>query len=265
MKNGGGRWRSRSKVWLVAAILLAPLTAPAQAWQSASQDAMWVGTFVDQPITAKTSLWFDNSWRSMDFGARPQQVLLRPGVQYTLAPGVRVAAGYAYIATAPYGALPSPNPLREQRTWQQLTLTHKGGPVTFSHRYRLEQRWIRPLLPTVASVTAEEDRELGPTTYQNRLRYQGRAQINLPGLAWDKRPLIALAWNELLMPLGGATQLVTLGQNRATVGVGLPVTPRQRVEIGYMNLYNAFPARRANEINHTLWLSWHYTGVAPSK
>lgn len=265
MKNGGGRWRSRSKVWLVAAILLAPFTVQAQPWQTASQDAMWVGAFVDQPITARTALWFDGSWRRMDFGARPQQVLLRPGVQYTLAPGVRVAAGYAYIATAPYGALPNPNPLREQRTWQQLTLTHKGGPVAFSHRYRLEQRWIRPLLPTVAYVAAEEDRELGPTTYQNRLRYLGRAQINLPGLAWKKRPLIALAWNELLMPLGGANQLLTVGQNRATVGVGLPVTPRQQVEIGYMNLYNAFPSRRANEINHTLWLSWHYTGVAPGK
>jgi hypothetical protein len=32
------------------------------------------------------------------------------------------------------------------------------------------------------------------------------------------------------------------------------------VELAYMNLYNAFPARRANEVNHTLWLSWHYTG-----
>lgn len=265
MTERGQCARLRHTMGLLGALLLAPLGVQAQAWQTASQDAMWVGTFVEQPISAKTSLWFDGSWRRMDFGARPQQVLLRPGVQYTLAPGVRVAAGYAYIATAPYGALPNANPLREQRTWQQLTLTHEGGPVTFSHRYRLEQRWIRPVVPTVASVSTDDDRELGPTTYQNRLRYLGRAQVNLPKLTWQKRPLIALAWDELLMPLGGATQFFTLGQNRATVGVGVPVTPQQRIEIGYMNLYNAFPSRRGNEVNHTLWLSWHYTGVAPTK
>ncbi len=263
------QWRvrlsGRHASWLLGASLLAPHAARAQAWQTASQDAMWVGTFVEQPISAKTSLWFDGSWRTMDFGARSQQMLLRPGVQYTLTPGVRVAAGYAYIATARYGALPNANPLREQRTWQQLTLTHKGGPVTFSHRYRLEQRWTRPLVPAVALVSTDEDRELGPTTYQNRLRYMGRAQVNLPALTWNSRPLIALAWDELLIPLGGASQLFSLGQNRATVGVGVPVTPRQRVEIGYMNLYNAYASRRANEINHTLWLSWHYTGVASGR
>jgi len=256
------RTQLRRLQWVIGAMLWAPLAVHAQAWQSASQDAMWVGAFVDQPITARTSLWFDGSWRSMDFGARPQQLLLRPGVQYTLAPGVRVAAGYAYIATAQYGALPNANPLREQRTWQQLTLTHKGGPVTFSHRYRLEQRWNRPLVSTATSASLDDDRVLGPTTYQNRLRYQGRAQVNLASLTWQRRPIIALAWNELFMPLGGPNQVFTIGQNRATVGVGVPVTPRQRVEIAYMNLYNAYASRRANEINHTLWLSWHYTGVA---
>lgn len=252
---------------LLGLLLFAPMGVRAQAWQNVSQDAMWVGAFVDQPITAKTALWFDGSWRRMDFGVRPQQLLFRPGMQYTLAAGVRVSAGYAYIATAPYGALPNANPLREQRTWQQLLLTHKGGPVTFSHRYRLEQRWIRPLVANATSATApiDDDRILGPTTYQNRLRYQGRAQVNLASLTFQRRPLIALAWDELLMPLGGANQLFTLGQNRATAGVGVPITSRQRVEIGYMNLYNALASRRANEINHTLWLSWHYTGVAPAK
>lgn len=65
-----------------------------------------------------------------------------------------------------------------------------------------------------------------------------------------------------LMPIGGPNQTFTLGQNRLAAGVGLPLSSRVRTEIGYMNLYNAFTMRRANEINHTLWLSWHYTGAA---
>lgn len=218
-----------------------------------------MGATIDKPVTPKLALWFDGSWRRMELGSEPQQLLLRPGLQYTLAPGVRISAGYGYIATAPYGSLPSATPMREQRTWQQLLLTHRAGSATVSHRYRLEQRWIRPLLPS----SGETDGALGPTTYQNRLRYLSRAQVNLGTLTYHTRPLLGIVWDELLMPLGGPAQALTVAQNRATIGVGIPVSRTQRVELAYLNLYNAFATRRANEINHTLWLSWHYTGLAP--
>ena len=238
------------------ALTVMPGVVGAQPWVTRQQDAMWTGVFIDEPVSKRTALWFDGSWRRMDFGDRPQQLLLRPGVQFTLAPGVRVAAGYAYIATAPYGNLPAANATREQRTWQQLTLTHKGGPVTFSHRYRLEQRWVHPLL----AVAGSDELDAGPTTYQNRLRYMPRAQANLGSLTFRARPVIGFVWDELLMPLGGPAQTFTVGQNRATAGIGIPLSARTRAEVGYMNLYNAFAARRANEINHTLWMSWHWTG-----
>jgi hypothetical protein len=242
---------------LVGALALTiPAVAQAQPWVTRQQDALWSGVFIDEPVSKRTALWFDGSWRRMDFGAQPQQLLLRPGVQVTLTPGVRVAAGYAYIATAPYGNLPAANPTREQRTWQQLTLSHKAGAFTVSHRYRLEQRWTHPLL----AVAGSDERDAGPTTYQNRLRYLPRAQANLGALKVGGRPVIGFVWDELLMPLGGPAQTFTIGQNRATAGVGIPLSARTRAEVGYMNLYNAFAARRANEVNHTLWLSWHWTG-----
>lgn len=238
------------------AVLAVPVVMHAQPWITRQQDALWVGAFVDEPISKRTALWFDGSWRRMDFGVLPQQLLVRPGVQVTLTPGVRVAAGWAYIATAPYGNLPAANATREQRTWQQLSLTHRGGPFTISHRYRLEQRWIHPLV----AVPGSDEREAGPTTYQNRLRYMPRAQANLGKLTVNKRPVIGFVWDELLMPLGGPNQTFTIAQNRATAGVGIPLSARVRAEVGYMNLYNAFTARRANEVNHTLWVSYHWTG-----
>lgn len=239
--------------------LLVPASAVrAQPWITRHQDALWAGGFVDQPVSKRTALWFDGSWRRMDFGEEPQQLLVRPGVQFTLTPGVRVAAGYAWIATQPYGSLPIANPTREHRTWQQLLVTHKAGVFTVSHRYRLEQRWTHPLL----TVAGSDEREDGPTTYQNRFRYMPRAQANLGSVKLGGRPVIGWVWDEVLMPIGGPNQTFTLGQNRLAAGVGLPLSSRVRTEIGYMNLYNAFAPRRANEINHTLWLSWHYTGAA---
>lgn len=238
---------------------LAPLvsTVHAQPWVTRSQDAMWVGAFVDHAVTKKTALWFDGSWRRMELGAEPQQLLLRPGIQYTITPGVRVAAGYGWIATQPYGSLPIANPTREHRTWQQLVLSHRAGAVTVSHRYRLEQRWVNPLL----DVPGRDDRASGPTTYQNRLRYLGRGQANLGRLTYGGRAVIGYLWDELLMPLGGPSQTFTIGQNRVSAGVGIPITPKLRAEIGYMNLYNAFASRRANEINHTLWVGWNWTAT----
>lgn len=239
-----------------------PSLLGAQPWITRHQDALWIGAFVDQPITARTALWFDGSWRRMDLGGTPQQVLLRPGVQWTVAPGARVAFGGAYIASAPYGALPAANPSREKRLWEQLLLTHQAGRVGITQRYRLEQRWIHPLV--ASTEVDDEDGVLvrGKAAYQNRLRYMGRGQINLPGVQLGRRPVFAYAWDELLMPLGGPNQTLNISQNRASAGLGLPVSATMRAEVGYLNLYNAFAARRANEINHTLWVSWHYTGTA---
>ena len=242
-----------------------PRSLLAQPWTTRHQDALWVGTFVDQPISKRTALWFDGSWRRMGMGAEPQQLLVRPGLQVTLSPGVRVAAGYGYIATQPYGAFPIANPTREHRTWQQLTVAHTAGAVSITHRYRLEQRWLHPLLRVAGEGAGEgyDARTSGPTTYQNRLRYMPRAQVALGSLTVGGRPVIGYVWDELLMPLGGPTQTFTIGQNRASAGVGIPTGARTRVDVGYMNLYNAFVPRRANEINHTLWLSMHWTGRWP--
>ncbi len=230
-----------------SATLRAQTTAP---WETGQQGATWVNAFVDHAITSRTALWFDGHWRRMGLGDLPQQLLLRPGVQFTLAPGVRVAAGYAYVATAPYGQFPLADPLREQRTWQQLLLTHKAGPATVIHRYRWEQRWL-------SSITGDgDDRKRGAPTYQQRARYQVRAQAPVPMVAVHGRPVLAFVWDELLLPVGHGDAISRFSQNRLGAGVGIPTGSRQRVEIGYMNLWNAFTGVQANEVNHTLVLSF---------
>lgn len=254
------KWRASTCVVVLASVLAfvagSPRALAAQhsaEWITREQDAMWVGAFVEQPVTERVNVWFDGSWRRMDFGARPQQLLLRPGVLVTLAPGVKVGGGLTYVASAPYGRLPQPTPSRDYRSWQTVQLFHPAGRVTVSHRFMVEQRWIRPLLGD----------SLGDVTYANRIRYRARGEVPLgTAAALGGRRLYGFVWDELLMPVGGAAQQFTIGQNRATAGVGVQLSASMRAEVGYMNLYNAFPGRRANEVNHTLWLSWHYTGRA---
>jgi hypothetical protein len=232
---------------LAAASLAAPALHAQGSWPTTHQQATWVVLTVDEPVTKRAALWFDANWRRMGFGEEPQQLLLRPGVLFTLAPGVRAGGGYAYIATAPYGELPTETPLREHRLWQQVNLSHPAGRFTISHRYRWEQRWIAKLT----------DGETGEFGYQQRARYLIRAQRPLSA---DAQPRIGFVSNEILLPVGHNESAGRFAQNRFAVGLGIPMGEGRRLEVGYMNLWNALPARSANEVNHTLVLTYALTG-----
>ncbi len=236
---------------LAAAASAAPRIALAQggSWPVTHQLSTWVVTNLEHNITPRTHFWFDGNWRRMGLGDEPQQVLLRPGLLRTIAPGVKAGGGYAYIATAPYGELPTATPLREHRLWQQLGFTHAAGKATISHRYRWEQRWLAPV---VGDGTERFE-------YQQRARYMVRAQAPLGGLTFRGRPVLGYAQEELLLPVGHSGALGRFAQNRFLLGAGLPVAPRQRVDVGYMNLWNALPGRPANEVNHTVTITWVVT------
>lgn len=236
-------------VLLLAAAATTTAAAQGGSWPTTHQQAAWATTTIEHGVAPGTSIWFDGNWRRMGVGAEPQQVLLRPGVIRAIAPGVKVGGGYAYVATAPYGELPTATPLREHRLWQQLQLAHGAGPFAFTHRYRWEQRWIAPVAGDA----------VGRYEYQTRMRYMVRAQAPLGGLTFRARPVIGYAQEEALLPVGYGGAIGRFGQNRFLLGVGLPVARRQRLDLGYMNLWNALPARPANEVNHTLTVHWVIT------
>lgn len=225
---------------LALALAVPTAVAAQQDWDTVQQPATWVNAFVDHAITERTALWFDGHWRRMGIGAEPQQVLLRPGIQVTLAPGLRAGGGYAYIATAPYGESPSPRPVREHRLWQQVSVNHAWLNLAVSHRLRAEQRWSAPVVAG----------ELGSLRYQQRLRYALRLQRPVGTRAYG------FAANEIFVPVGHSEGEQRRLQNRAHVGFGRPINDRQRIEVGYMHQWNRITPREVHEFNHTLVLSW---------
>ena len=67
--------------------------------------------------------------------------------------------------------------------------------------------------------------------------------------------MLGFAWNELLLPMGHGDATLRVTQNRLGAGIGIPLDARQRLEVGYMNQWNALAARGVNEFNHTLTVS----------
>jgi hypothetical protein len=231
-------------------LMLGPVAASAQggAWSTVQQPAIWVNATLDQAVSERAALWFDGHWRRMEFGREPQQLLLRPGMQWTIRPGVRVGAGYTYVATAPYGDSPNALPSREHRGWQQLSVAHRVGQVGLSYRLRWEQRWL---------ATVRE--EPGPFAYQQRARLLARAQV--PLVRTSAGPVIGFAYDEYFLPVGHSDGENVRLQNRAGVGIGIPLDARQRIDVGYMHQWNRITPRETHEINHTLIVGWVWTAA----
>lgn len=236
-----------SRALLFALVLFSTsVGAQGAAWTTVQQPAVWLNATIDQAVSERTALWFDGHWRRMEFGREPQQVLVRPGIIVTLRPGVRVGAGYTYAATAPYGESPNLLPSREHRGWQQLSVAHRAGALSLSYRVRWEQRW----LATVAD-------EVGPFAYQQRVRFMARAQRSLATIGAGTA--IGFVYNEYFVPVGHSDARQVRLQNRAGVGIGLPLDSRQRLDLSYMHQWNRITPRETHEINHTLVISWVWT------
>lgn len=238
-------------IYLCLGALVALPAAQAQSdWRNVNQGATWLNTFIEHPVGARASLWFDGHWRRMGLGAEPQQLLLRPGLLWRMSPALQLGAGYGYIATAPYGELAGPASGREQRIWQQATLSTRIDAWSVGQRLRWEQRWVSSVLGG-----AQSDAQ-----YQQRLRYSVRAQRPFGSTDSGRSPLLGFVYNEFFLPVGHSDGRDSRLQNRLGGGIGLPLGETSRVELGYMHQWNRVTPQEAHEFNHTLVLSWAWSG-----
>jgi hypothetical protein len=106
----------------------------------------------------------------------------------------------------------------------------------------------------------EADGDHRPLGYQQRLRYFVRAQRPLGERTTSAGRIIGFATNEFFLPIGHSDGDQQRLQNRAQVGVGVPTTAKQRIELSYLHQWNRITPRTTHEFNHTLMVSWVWTG-----
>jgi hypothetical protein len=236
------------------ALLAAPPAAAPLAAQTAGPRQFddntnaWLMYFGDHAVSRRWALHAEAQVRRSGgpLGARGwQQLLLRPGLIYTLAPGARLTAGYAFIDTWRYGDQPAADRFPEHRLWQQLQLGHATGRVAWQHRYRVEQRWVeRPL-----DAAGTRDR-----TYSNRARYLARATVPLRGRTLDAGEAYVSAYDEVFANWGRNVGRNLLDQNRLYGALGWRFGATTRVEAGYLQQIILKANGVQAERNHTLQL-----------
>lgn len=208
----------------LATVLLALCALPARADTDDGQ--AWLNLTVQGPVKGKLLAWAEVQGRFGDDVSRLSTSILRPGVGYQLSRDVSVWVGYARVTTHNPGA-----DIGEDRIWQQVSWN--AGQVlggSFSTRTRLEQRLLEN-----GTDTGWRLRQF--VKYSRPFRKGGDTAL--------------VATSELFVALNDADWGARAGfdQIRNFAGVAFSVSPKARMEFGYLNQYINRPGPD-DRVNH---------------
>lgn len=223
-------------------------SGPALADQHDSNGHLWANYVGDHPLfKTRFGLHLEVQNRRAELGDEWQQLLIRPGINFTLSPTLTISAGWAYVRTYPYGDFPAPHDFPEHRAWEQIVFQQEAFGLEWQHRLRLEQREIGEM-----ERQGRGDYRLTNWRHENRLRYMLRTTVPLTA---DKRTYLAL-WDEVFLNFGPNVVHNAFDQNRFFAGIGRKVTDVTRLEVGFMEQTVQRRGGQIWEHNHTIsiWL-----------
>jgi hypothetical protein len=233
---------------LLLALAITSQASPAPASGDDSNGNVWLNYVGDHPILGtKWGIHLEAQARRAEMGEDWQQWILRPGVNYQLTPTTSLSLGYAYVDTQPYGDFPALHEFPEHRFWQQVAHNTKWMGFQWTHRVRLEQRWIGEM-----AQNSQGDWNVDNWRYENRIRYMLRATKPLTA---SLKTYLALS-NEVFVNFGSNVKGNDFDQNRAFVGIGYQINQYTKIEAGYMEQTLQKRGGKIWEHNHTpvLWL-----------
>lgn len=201
----------------------------ANAQETGEEDfGFWGMYFGTHRVSEKLSIHTEAQFRFYEVGSNFNQLLLRTGLNYDISENAMVTLGYGYISTDPTFSEPQGEEnIIENRIYQQFVLRNSIGKLKFSHRYRLEQRFI--------------NNPLTGTDTQHRARYLLRVTYPL-GPSW-----FLTAYDEVFINL----QEPLFGQNRLYGALGYKVSKNVSLQLGYLK--NHFTGRNFDRLQIGIW------------
>lgn len=215
---------------------------------TADNQNLWLNYVGDHPFSGSPwGIHLEVQNRLSDWGEDWQQLLVRPGINYEITRNLSLSAGYGFVRTFPYGEMPVAHRFDEHRAWEQLLYKQEAFGLKWTHRLRLEQRWIEELQKVGSRYQTENWRG------EQRARYSLRTELPLTD---DKRFYLPV-WNEVFLNFGPNITGNHFDQNRAFIGLGYQMTKHMRLETGFMEQSLHRRGGKNWEQNHTfsVWVS----------
>ena len=169
--------------------------------------------FGNNKLNEKFNIHNEVQYRNYNAVGDLEQLLLRTGLGYNLTPNNNnLLLGYGFIRSENYQNLDTKLVLNEHRIYQQFITKQSFGRVIFSHRYRLEERFV-----------ADD--------FKMRFRYFLATNVALNHKLLVPNTIYLSAYNEIF--INAKNQL--FDRNRIYGGLGYKVSNNLKLEIGYMN------------------------------
>ena len=217
----------------------------------------WLQTFNTISLNKKWSFHLEYQWLRTNGLKYWQQGLLRIGTDYKVNDNVTVHAGYAWAHTYPYGDYPiaSAGAFPEHRIYEQLNLRQLSGKVLFTHRFRIEQRWLRRKIPGINGLVND-------WFFLHRFRYQFRTQY--PFYTKGDKQFYGAAADEIFIGAGKNLGTNIFDQNRIFLLLGYKLNKKVILEAGYFNqtlqqgrrINNSTIMQRNNGVVVSSFINW---------
>lgn len=217
------------KKLFVLPLLVLVISAPAQNDRvNDLNNTNWMQAFNSISLGKKWGLHLEYQWRRENGLKNWQQSLLRIGANYKLNEQVTAHLGYGWIESFPYGDHPiaSNGTFPEHRIYEQLSFRQPVSKWVFTHRFRIEQRWLQRKLAGVNGWVSDWN-------FLHRFRYQFRAQY--PFWIKGERQFYGAAADEIFIGAGKNLGTNIFDQNRIFLLLGLKPNKRISLEAGYFN------------------------------
>lgn len=214
----------------------------------------WFMYFGDHKISEHWGVHLEAQFRRNEIIAKPQQLLLRTGINYHFAANAFATIGYCFVNTSQYGVFPAKCAFPENRFWEQLQVKSQAGRIEMTTRLRLEQRFSK--LP-VAQSSGEYIP--GDDVYTNRARVQVRLSVPFKGKIIEDKSLYFSCYDEAFVNFGENVQSNIFDQNRAYAAIGYKFPKWGKLEVGYLNQMVVKSDGIKIENNHTLQVGFSST------
>ncbi len=200
----------------------------------------WNSYFNTLQLSSKWSVTSDISERFFLDNGNQFQFFLRSMANVNLGQNWTAGAGFAYIKSRTFDpASTSTLGVPELRPYQELSYRQKLDKITLSHRYRIEERYLRKIA---------SDKLTDGYNFNFRFRYQLALDYNLYKSKDNTRSLNFRAADEIMINAGKNIVNNMFDQNRVTVGFNYQPIKNLNLQLDYM--YTFQQRSSGNQFNH---------------
>jgi len=154
-----------------------------------------------------------------------QQFLFRPQLSYILSSHFILSGGYSYLHNYPYGEYPIPLELSEHNVWEEVMIDHSAKKLKFSHRLRMEHRWLQQFMREGSGVI------LDGYNFANRFRYRLTFQYPI------KEHWTVVVFDELFFSTSDYLIPEGLSQNWLFIGAKYKLNNSWSIQTGFQEQY----------------------------